>query len=125
MSDDGLVYGMGLDPLVEPDWPPLTLDEADEVLRRFPDLDGAKKLLWRSPRPLSAVALVNTPADRFVILKRLPRSLRDPEALAEEHAFMDHLRAQGIPVPVVCRDATGASAVTRGEFTYEVQEPGL
>jgi Ser/Thr protein kinase RdoA (MazF antagonist) len=112
MDDSGLVYGMGLDPLVEPDWPPLTLEEADDVL------DGAEALEWRSPRPLSSTARVRTTSGEAVIVKRVPRSLRTPEALAEEHGFMDHLRERGIPIPA-------ARTVARDEFTYEIQEVGV
>jgi Ser/Thr protein kinase RdoA (MazF antagonist) len=53
-----------------------------------------------------------------LIVKRLPRALRTPAALAEEHGFMDHQRERGIPVPKAW------TAGTRGEFTYEVQEVG-
>ncbi|UGT40787.1 phosphotransferase [Nocardia yamanashiensis] len=109
---DGRVYGMGHDPLVEPDWPPLTSTEVDEVV-------GADAVIeWRSPRPLSATARVRLPDGRAVIVKRLPRTLRDAAALGEEHRFMDHLRARGIPVPAVPR------TTEFGEFTYEVQEFG-
>ncbi|WP_458689595.1 phosphotransferase enzyme family protein [Nocardia tengchongensis] len=109
---DGRVYGMGLDPLVEPDWPALTSAEVDAVLG--PDA----AITWRSPRPLSATARVRLPDDREVILKRLPRTLRDAAALGEEHRFMDHLRGNGIPVPgILC-------TIEIGEFSYEVQELG-
>ncbi|WP_067830988.1 phosphotransferase enzyme family protein [Nocardia inohanensis] len=109
---DGRVYGMGHDPLVEPDWPPLTSSEVDAVA-------GVGAVIeWRSPRPLSATARVRLPDGRAVIVKRLPRSLRDAAALAEEHRFMRHLRERGIPIPAVLR------TVESGEFAYEVQEFG-
>lgn len=151
---DGRVYGMGHDPLVEPDWPALTSAEIEAVA-------GADAVIeWRSPRPLSATARVRTSDGRALIVKRLPRALRDAAALGEEHRFMDHLRAQGIPIPRVVRiwepdsehpharqgraDATERTAgVDRqstgagehpagtsehawgaGAFTYEVQEIG-
>ncbi|MEU1209033.1 phosphotransferase [Nocardia sp. NPDC005825] len=109
---DGRVYGMGLDPLVEPDWPALTSAEVDAVLGPGADI------VWRSPRPLSATARVRLPDAREVIVKRLPRTLRDAAALGEEHRFMDHLRERGIPVPAVSR------TIDLGEFAYEVQELG-
>ncbi|WP_425303664.1 hypothetical protein, partial [Nocardia wallacei] len=31
----------------------------------------------------------------------MPIALRDAAALAEEHAFMAHLRSRGIPIPAV------------------------
>ncbi|MVU80167.1 phosphotransferase [Nocardia sp. ET3-3] len=110
---DGRVYGMGFDELVEPDWPALTSAEVDAVL----GADAA--ITWRSPRPLSATARVRLPDGRDVIVKRLPRTLRDAAALGEEHRFMAHLRAGGIPVPGVRR------SLDHGEFAYEVQELGI
>ncbi|WP_405486817.1 phosphotransferase enzyme family protein [Nocardia sp. NBC_00511] len=117
------VFGMGHDALVEPDWPPLTAAEASaavgvETVAGHTDAAGRAVIEWRSPRPLSATARVRLPDGRAVIVKRLPRALRDAEALSEEHGFMDHLRARGIPIPAVPR------TLERGEFTYEVQEFG-
>ncbi|MFE3191194.1 phosphotransferase enzyme family protein [Nocardia sp. NPDC059240] len=109
---DGRVYGMGFDALVEPDWPALTSGEVEAVL----GTDAA--ITWRSPRPLSATARVRLLDGHEVILKRLPRTLRDTAALDEEHRFMAHLRARGIPVPQV------PTTVDLGEFAYEVQELG-
>ncbi|WP_330184413.1 phosphotransferase [Nocardia sp. NBC_01503] len=107
------VFGMGSDPLVAPDWPPLTAPEIADLLG--PDA----RIEWRSPRPLSATAQVRTADGTPVIVKRLPRTLRDAAALGEEHGFMNHLRGNGIPIPRVL--------LTRehGEFTYEVQELGI
>ncbi|KZM71248.1 phosphotransferase enzyme family protein [Nocardia terpenica] len=106
MPDD-LVFGMGTTPMVAPDWPPLTVAE----------IDGAAAIEWRSPRPLSAAARVRMTDGAAVIVKRLPLALRDAAALAEEHAFMTHLRARGIPIPEV-------RAYTRGEFAYEIHALG-
>ncbi|MFF2553874.1 phosphotransferase enzyme family protein [Nocardia sp. NPDC058058] len=107
------VFGMGSEQLVAPDWPPLTPPEIAALLG--PDA----VIEWRSPRPLSATARVHTADGTPVIVKRLPRTLRDATALAEEHAFMNHLRDRGIPIPAI--------VLTReiGEFTYEVQELGI
>ncbi|MEC3920490.1 phosphotransferase enzyme family protein [Nocardia sp. CDC160] len=119
MTGDDRVYGMGLDPLVEPDWPALTSTEVKTVLGPLSGSMSADAVItWRSPRPLSATALVRLPDGDEVIVKRLPRTLRDAAALGEEHRFMDHLRARGIPVPRVRHTAD------LGEFTYEVQEFG-
>jgi hypothetical protein len=46
--------------LVEPDWPPLTLDEVRRVLARFQDIGEAEELLSVSPRPFSAASVVAT-----------------------------------------------------------------
>ncbi|MEV6100452.1 phosphotransferase [Nocardia sp. NPDC051981] len=110
---DGRVYSMGFDPLVEPDWPALTSAEVDAVL----GTDAA--IVWRSPRPLSATARVRPADGHDLIVKRLPRALRDAAGLGEEHRFMDHLRSRGIPVPRVLH------TVDLGDFVYEVQESGV
>ncbi|AYF79537.1 aminoglycoside phosphotransferase family protein [Nocardia yunnanensis] len=103
---------MGFDALVEPDWPALTSAEVAAVA-------GAGAVLeWRSPRPLSATARVRLPEGRAVIVKRLPRTLRDATALGEEHGFTAHLRSRRIPVPRVLGTAE------LGEFAYEIQEFG-
>ncbi|WP_280366823.1 phosphotransferase enzyme family protein [Nocardia wallacei] len=107
MADDR-VFGMGEHPVAEPDWPPLELAE----------LGGAAAIEWRSPRPLSATARVRRPDGTRVVVKRLPRALRDTAALAEEHAFAAHLRSQGIRIPAV------RQFFSRGEFTYEIQSVG-
>ena len=111
--DDGLVFGMGTEQFVAPDWPPLTLEELDDVL------GGVEEITWRSPRPLSTTAKVRMTDGETLIVKRLAQTLRTPEALAEEHGFMDHLRERGIPVPKAW------TAGTRSGFSYEVQEIGL
>ncbi|MCU1646568.1 MAG: hypothetical protein JWN03_6843 [Nocardia sp.] len=112
-ADGDRVFGMGSDPLVGPDWPPLTGPEITTLL------DADAVIEWRSPRPLSATAQARTASGLSVIIKRLPRTLRDATALAEEHGFMNHLRENGIPIPRVL--------LTRemGEFAYEVQELGI
>ncbi|NUR62018.1 MAG: phosphotransferase [Catenulispora sp.] len=113
MSDDDLVFGMGAEPVARRDWPSLTTDEVEAVLG-----DPAAEIEWRSPRPLSTTARIRTADGRRLIVKRLPRSLRTPEALAEEHGFMNHLRERGIPVP------RAWTAGAHGDFVYEAQELG-
>ena len=49
---------MGRD-LVEPDWPPLTDAEVGAVLARYGWTAGQAAVRWRSPRPMSAAALVD------------------------------------------------------------------
>jgi Ser/Thr protein kinase RdoA (MazF antagonist) len=119
MSDDGLVYGMGLDALVEPDFPRLTLDEVDDVLREIPALRGAAEIAWHSPRPLSATARVRTTTGLEVIVKRVPGKLRGIEALAEEHGFVEHLHSSVVPVSMPYQDP-----VARTGYVYEVQRIG-
>jgi Ser/Thr protein kinase RdoA (MazF antagonist) len=117
-----LVHGMGRD-LVEPDWPPLTDDEVSEVLGGWGTPDSADQpvVAWRSPRPMSAAALVRRGAVT-VFLKRHDARVRNPAQLAAEHAFAAHLRRRGQPVPLVLRRANGQSVLRRGEFCYEAHQ---
>ncbi len=104
-----LAHGLGTDP-VEPDWPPLTDAEVTDIV-------GPAHVVWRSPRPLSAAAVVERSHHRLFV-KRHHTSVRTPEGLAEEHAFLRHLRLRGAPVVEVL------DLATRGEWTYEVHSAG-
>ncbi|MDQ2813391.1 MAG: phosphotransferase [Actinomycetota bacterium] len=123
-----LVHGMGKDP-AEPAWPPLTDDEVREVLAGWVvtgagDLAGGgdrPAVTWRSPRPMSAAALVCWGAVT-VFLKRHHVRVRNPAQLAAEHAYALHLRRRGQPVPVVLHRANGQSVLSRGDFCYEVHQ---
>ncbi|MBS2551356.1 phosphotransferase [Catenulispora sp. NL8] len=113
-AEDDLVFGMGAESVVQRDWPSLTAAEVEEVLGT-----QIAEIEWRSPRPLSTTARIRTPDGRRLIVKRLPLALRTPEALAEEHGFMDHIRERGIPVP------PARAAGLRGDFIYEIQDLGV
>jgi Ser/Thr protein kinase RdoA (MazF antagonist) len=119
-----LAHGLGTEP-VDPDWPPLTEAEVTEVLRHYPaDGDGEEvRVLWRSPRPLSAAALVNR--GRLLFVKRHHVTVRTVEGLAEEHAFLGHLHRRGVPVVRVLPSVGGASAIQLGEWVYEVHTAGV
>ncbi|MGF6710579.1 Ser/Thr protein kinase RdoA (MazF antagonist) [Luteibacter sp. W1I16] len=122
MIDDAhLAHGLAGDHL-EPDWPPLTVDEVVAVVARVPALGSLLSIDWRSPRPLSAAALATTSSGR-VFVKRHHRSVRDTHALGEEHRFTDFLRAKGIPVPRVLRDGSGESVFIEGDWVFELHEP--
>lgn len=110
---DDRVFAMGESALVAPDFPPLTVEELVPVLG-----DEPLTIEWRSRRPLSATARVRLGDGTGLVVKRMPARLRDRETLAPEHAFMNHLRAQGIPIPRV-------RVVSHDGFTYELQEPGV
>lgn len=122
---DHLVHGMGTE-LEVPRWPAITVSEAETILARFPAAGRFEELLWHSPRPFSSATLVRTDAGEF-FLKRHHRSLRSPEALAPEHAFMAHLRNAGLQVPTVVASVEGVGALAAGEWTYELhgRSPGL
>jgi Ser/Thr protein kinase RdoA (MazF antagonist) len=107
--------------LVEPDWPPLALEEVRALLDLFPSCGEPIKLLSMSPRPFSAASVVAT-SNGPVFIKRHHRAVRDAEGLREEHRFMQHLRAHGAPVPQVFASADGQTAIEIGEWTYEVHE---
>ncbi len=100
------------------------LEDADvaTLLARFPDLHRPSQILWRSPRPFSAVARVGTPAGE-VFVKRQHQCVRTAVALGEEHALLAHLRRRDMPVPRVLADADGMTAIPMGEWVYEVQAP--
>jgi Ser/Thr protein kinase RdoA (MazF antagonist) len=111
-----LAHGMGK-ALVEPDWPPLTDDEVSAVLARYGR--PAAAVGWRSPRPMSAAALVRSGADQ-VFVKRHHTLVRSAGQLAAEHALAGHLRALGVAVPAVLRLPDGGTMVTSGDYVYEV-----
>lgn len=112
----------GLDgTLVEPDWPPLRLDEVRAVLGEYPNLGEPTKLLSVSPRPFSAASVVATQSEH-VFIKRHHRAVRDANGLSEEHRFIAHLRAHGAATPRVYAAASGATAIELDEWTYEVHE---
>lgn len=103
-------HGLGTEP-VEPDWAPLTDAEVTEVV-------GPARVVWRSPRPLSAAAVVEQDGRRLFV-KRHHVTVRTLEGLAEEHRFLRHLRERGAPVVAVLDSAA------RGEWTYEVHSAGV
>ncbi|MGW6920282.1 phosphotransferase enzyme family protein [Streptomyces sp. NPDC054950] len=105
-----LAHGLGADP-VEPDWAPLTDDEVTDVV------GAGARVVWRSPRPLSAAAVVERDGRRLFV-KRHHIAVRSPAGLAEEHAFLGHLREHGAPVVEVLHTAA------RGTWTYEVHSTG-
>jgi Ser/Thr protein kinase RdoA (MazF antagonist) len=112
----------GLDgTLVEPDWPPLTLDEVRALLAEFPDCGEPMRILSVSPRPLSAASVVET-ANRRVFVKRQHGAVRNRDGLTEEHRFMQHLRAHGAPAPLVLANSSGETAIESGPWIYEVHE---
>ena len=107
--------------LVEPDWPPLNLDEVRALLKQFPACGDPIEILSFSPRPFSAASVVATQSGR-VFIKRHHRMVRDAEGLLEEHRFLAHLLSAGAPVPRVFANASGQTAIEMGAWTYEAHE---
>ncbi len=109
--------------LEAPDWPRLTLAEADTLLRRYPLAAGAEELVSHSPRPFSAASVVATPHGQ-VFVKRHHRSVRDREGLLEEHRLIAYLRGRcGDLIAPVLADGDGETTVAIGDWTYEVHAP--
>jgi Ser/Thr protein kinase RdoA (MazF antagonist) len=123
-----LVHGMGVDP-VEPDWPALTGEELAGVLGAYPEAGlrarsgGEINVLWLSPRPLSAAALVRTPAGTYFV-KRHHETVRPAGSLLEEHGFLAYLREHSAPVVRVLTDEAGGTVHERDPWTYEVHTVG-
>lgn len=110
----------GLDgTLVEPDWPPLALDEVRSVLATFGRTVGPVEIISVSPRPFSAASVIAIGESR-VFLKRSSRIIRTAEALREEHRFMAHLREHGISVPDVFCTQTGDTVAESESSVYEL-----
>ena len=127
MKAENAAMTHGLDgTLVEPDWPPLTLDEVRGLLRYYSSLGKPTKLLSVSPRPLSAAGVVATEHGPAFV-KRHHKTVRDVEGLREEHRLMAHLRSNGVAAPPVFATDRGETAIQLGEWTYEIHEmaPGI
>jgi len=120
----GEVKAHGLDgSWVAPDWPVLTLEEVDRLLRRYPQARKAERILSFSPRPFSAASIVQAPKCK-VFVKRLHRKVRDREALREEHRWLEYLSGREALVKRPLEDESGDTAVTMGDWTYEVHPVG-
>jgi len=101
------------------DWPPLTEAEVARLLQRYPAIDAPQRIEWHSPRPLSAGCLVET-GTTGVFVKRHHHSVRSAATLTEEHRFIAHLRRHHAAVPEVLADRHGDTAITDGDWVYEV-----
>ena len=120
----GEVKAHGLEgELVEPDWPALKLDELEELLRRFPQAQKARRILSFSPRPFSAASVVETPLGN-VFVKRHHRAVRDRDGLLEEHRWLGYLSRRDTLVKKPLEDESGETAVEVGDWTYEVHPVG-
>jgi Ser/Thr protein kinase RdoA (MazF antagonist) len=117
----------GLDgSFVQPDWPYLTLQEVDQLLRGFPAAEKAQALLTYSPRPFSAASVVSTPHGK-VFVKRHHVSVRSETDLLEEHHLLEYLHRRDPIVVAPLADAAGKTVSSTSEWTYEVHPfaPGV
>jgi Ser/Thr protein kinase RdoA (MazF antagonist) len=108
---------------VAADWPAISADEVAWLRTRYPALAADSTLHWHSPRPLSAAAIIEGAMGR-VFIKRHHHSVRSAACLQEEHHFIAHLAAHGVPVVQVLTAASGATAVEHGPWTYELHAAG-
>jgi Ser/Thr protein kinase RdoA (MazF antagonist) len=120
MNESAKVHGMD-GTRVEPDWAPLTMKEVRALLSEFPECGEPLEILSKSPRPFSAASVVATASGR-VFVKKHHQTVRDREGLLEEHRFLNHLYAQGAPVPRVYAAASGETAIENGQWTYEMHQ---
>ncbi|TGQ68049.1 aminoglycoside phosphotransferase family protein, partial [Mesorhizobium sp. M8A.F.Ca.ET.207.01.1.1] len=101
---------------VAADWPPISATDIAWLRQRYSQLDSGSHARWHSPRPLSAAAIVSG-ANGAVFVKRHHHSVRSATCLEEEHRFIAHLAAAGVPVVQVLPAADGRTAVEHGEWT--------
>lgn len=108
----------------ERDWPLMIVSEVAGVLASYPIGGVIDRLSWHSPRPFAAAALATMTTGETLFVKRHHMSLRDVDALGEEHRFIAHLAGKGIPVVDVLADRLGRTAMAIGDWTYEVHRVG-
>ncbi len=116
-----LVHGMGLEP-VAPDWSPIVAAELVEPLAQLGHervTSSDLQVLWRSPRPMSAAALVRFDTTSFFV-KRHHERVRTATRLEVEHRFSDHLRRHGVATPACHRGPHGESVARVGPYLYEI-----
>lgn len=104
---------------VAADWPAINATELAWLCNRYPQLDADSTLLWHSPRPMSAAAIVQGRHGK-VFVKRHHRLVRSPACLLEEHQFIAHLATGGVPVAQLLCSHGGETAIAHGDWTYEL-----
>lgn len=122
-SSSHRVQGLNNDE-VAADWPPISAADIAWLRQRYPQLDSGSQPRWHSPRPLSAAAIVDGTRDA-VFIKRHHHSVRSAACLEEEHHFIAHLAAAGVPVVQVLAAADGRTALEQGEWTFELHAVGV
>ncbi|MDA8290077.1 MAG: phosphotransferase [Actinomycetota bacterium] len=126
-GSDALVHGLGHE-LVRPDWAPIVDEEVAALIARYPLPRAAAtpRVVWRSPRPMSAAALVDHGGEALFVKRHDPR-VRSAEQLTLEHELARRLREGGIPLPRVLVDGSGETALACDGAVYELHEraPGV
>jgi len=123
-DEEILVHGLGRHQ-VPPEWPPLTDNEVAALLASYlPSVEfqlSPVTISRRSPRTQSSAALVETGAGTLFV-RRHHQSVRSANDLYVEHAFAEHLNAEGQQLPRVLAALDGTAVAERGEYVYEVHE---
>lgn len=121
-SSSHRVQGLNNDE-VAADWLPISTAEIAWLQQHVPHLGTDSTLRWHSPRPLSAAAIVDGSSGP-VFIKRHHRSVRSAACLQEEHRFIAHLAAHGVPVVQVLAANDGRTALEHADGTYELHTLG-
>ncbi len=111
---------MGLE-VASPDWAPLVEDELVAPLTELGLAADPLRVLWHSPRPMSAASRVLAGGQQLIV-KRHYELVRSAARLDLEHRFGDHLRAHGVSTPRCLRGPDGRSVASVGPYHYEVFE---
>lgn len=119
---DHRVQGLDNDD-VAADWPAIGEGELGWLRDQHAALEGDIRVLWHSPRPFSAAALIDC-GSRRCFVKRHAVQVRTARVLEEEHRFIAHLARAGLPVVKVLPAHTGATALEHDGWTYEVHAEG-
>ena len=108
---------------VAADWPAIGVPELAWLQEHYPQLQADSQLLWHSPRPMSAAAIVQS-AHAKLFIKRHHRLVRSAACLEEEHRFIQHLANHGVPVVTLLQGKDGHTAIEHGDWTYELHTIG-
>jgi Ser/Thr protein kinase RdoA (MazF antagonist) len=111
--------------LVRATWPALDDAEVREVLRVYtrrlgPEVANAR-VVWHSPRPMSAAGLVEIEGTTVFVKRHHPR-VRSTASLLTEHRLAAHLQRRGVSVPRVVATNNGSTVAEIAGARYEVTE---
>ncbi len=109
--------------LVPATWAPLDDVEVRRLLTTYRGTLGpavaAARIVWHSPRPMSAAGLVEV-GTATVFVKRHHPAVRSTASLVTEHALAAHVRQQGVAVPEVVVADDGSTVTEMAGARYEV-----
>ncbi|MXV36745.1 MULTISPECIES: phosphotransferase enzyme family protein [unclassified Saccharibacter] len=103
------------------DWPPLQEHDIRHVLKGFGLSPAAHRpISWQSERPFSSAGIIRLDDGYEVFIKRHDYRLRPADSLTDEHRFIEHLLAEGLPVCAPLRDHQQLSTLIAGNGVFEV-----